>query len=198
MSHVRLHDWPRNPFMISSILSITLVRNKHTAAMKSRSLIFATLFATTSALAGPLGTGGVEHTKYISDAGNNGKFYSVKCKKGRAWEVLYEPSDGHRWFLVPPAEPLAFFVGPSPEKFSAAACADQTSARSHSAVSVEGGIGSTASGIKSYKITCSNQIMYQLQNTLDGDWYTLDGNATFGQYKGLRPRAFAERFCRDR
>ena len=148
---------------------------------------------------GPLGAGGVEYAKFIRDAqsGPGAKFFAVKCRVGNPVDVLYESHAGNKWYLVPPSEPEDYYAGTSADEFAKAACTSP-SGRPERVLRIEPGIGATASGIRSFEITCRDRMTYKLQRAPDGAWFMLDGSASFSRYTGTEPAQFAALFCADR
>jgi len=57
------------------------------------------------------------------------------------------------------------------------------------------GAGETASGLKTYDVTCKNGETYFLQNSPDGQWWAINADGNFDGLKGLKIDRAANAFC---
>ena len=164
---------------------------------KLKFLILSLILVAGYSHAQPFGSGGVQYMKPIrylnKEAGSI--FYEIKCNTGSRIEVLYEPQNSKRWFMVPPADHLSFYVGGSAEAFAQAACGRPNVKKSSAVAKISGGVGATASGLKTYDISCSNGKKYILQNSPSGEWWDLENGASYDRYKGNLVKDIAEKIC---
>ena len=147
----------------------------------------------------PFGSGGVDYIKPIRYLvkSEGSRFYEIKCRIGQAQEVLYEPNNAHQWFSVPPSEPLEFYVGASTKSFGVAACGEKDRTPESSVKKITGGVGATASGLKTYDVTCKDGEMYTLQNSRDGEWWNLNKDGRLDRLAKLNIERVSEVICRD-
>jgi len=162
--------------------------------MKRIILVVLSSCAALTVMAGPFGSGGVDHVRLIRvlDPAIGSKFFNVKCKIGNDVEVLNEQK---QWFSVPPGEPLQFYSGPSPQAFAEAACKTSTSSKNQ-VVSVTAGVGATASGRRSFDVTCANGKTIVVLKDPQGNWGDLLGDfPSLDKLKGKDVKVVASAVC---
>jgi hypothetical protein len=111
----------------------------------------------------PFGGGGVQYIKPIRylDQEMGSRFYEIKCVVGQRIEVLHEPKNFNRWFTLPPADHLPFYLGSSADAFAQAAC---------------GSVNNAQGRVPNETVRSSSSAMSSNSNaplaTLDGNWYS--------------------------